>query len=373
MSDIAQVSAPAEIAAPAPVSEAPATTADIQPLGDRPISTEGTSNEPIKVEVVTPKPKTSMDSLKEAQAKLAANETKEVKIDPKLAPVKADTPKLDDKGKPIVDVAKVESVDKPKYEPPARWTQTAKEKWAALDDEVKAETIRTVKELETGLEKHKEKAVKWDDLKEFEDMATQYKTNLKDALKNYTSLDKALQSSDPAAKIQAFEEIFKIAKVSPQDYAAYITGQPADQKASQSDAVIRELRQQVQTLSQQVQGVTTNIEGQQRSQTENYLAQWAADKPHAEALTPQIAGYVKQGLSLDDAYAKSVSDQQAIARSMGFIPQETAPVVAPAAQTLKGPKSITGAPSAGSYQATQKPSNSNSEALLKAMNILGIN
>jgi hypothetical protein len=117
------------------------------------------------------------------------------------------------------------------------------------------------------------------------------------------------------------------------------------------------------------------VRQQQQVQVENYISQWAADKPLADTLAPQIAQHVQAGLSLDDAYAQAVSSQQEIARQMGFIPQAPAPAqpATPQAQTLpKGMKSITGSPGAGSYQATQKPSSSNSEAVRKAMETLGI-
>lgn len=375
----AAIAAASDVAAPAPASEAaPATTADITPLGDRPISTESTQEapKPVKVEVVTPKPKTAMDSLKEAQAKSDRNEKDRIAREAAKEAPKTDA-KLDDKGKPIVDAKATDKpttdAPKPKYEPPARWTATAKAKWEALDDEVKAETDRTVKELEKGMNTYKAKV---DDLKEFEDIAVASKTSLKKALQNYVAIDRDLISDDPANKLKALDQIFKVAKIDKAEFARFIldqAGRPADQQ--QVNPEILALRREIAELRQQSQGTAQTIEQQQRAQTENFIANWSKDKPLADTLAPQIAQHVHSGLSLDDAYAKAVSDQQELARQMGFIPQPAAPApstATPQPQTLKGGKSITGSPGIGSYQATQKPSSSNVEAVRKAMEAAGI-
>lgn len=375
MTDVA-IAAASEAAAPAQASEAPApTTDDITPLGDRPISNESSSEKPVKVEVVTPKPKTSMDSLKEAQAKINRNEKDRIdraaeKETAVKDDAKQDASKADDKTKPLVDA---KAAEKPKYEPPARWTATAKEKWAALDDEVKAETDRTVKELEKGLNQYKTKV---DDLKEFEDIATQSKTTLKKALENYVAIDRDLSSDDPANKLKALDQIFKVAKIDKTEFANFILkqvqGQPPQQ---QQNPEVAALQSQIAQLRQQIQGTTQTVEQQQRAQVETQISQWAKDKPLADTLAPQIAQHVQMGLSLDDAYAKAVSDQQEIAKAMGFILPSAAipaPTVAPQAQPLKGAKSITGSPAPGSYQATQKPSSTNAEAVRKAFLAAGI-
>ena len=371
MSELAAVAA--DVSAPAPAAEAPAqTTADIAPLGDNPVHSEATPDKPIKVEVVTPKPKTSMDSLKEAQAKSDRNEKERIARETANAEPKApEAPKLDAKGQPIVE-AKVDA--KPKYEPPARWTPTAKAKWEALDDEVKAETDRTVKELEKGMNTYKERAAKMDDLKEFEDIATQYKTNIKTALSNYVALDKSLQSQNPAEKLSALDQVFKAAKVDKVEFAKFILGQEQQQgQQPQTSPEVIAMRQELAQLRQQVQGNTQFTQDQQRSQVENHITQWAKDKPLADTLAPQIAEHVQQGLSLDDAYAKAVDTQQEIARQMGFtIPAASPAPLAVQPQTLKGAKSISGSPASGSYQATQKPSSSNIEAVRKAMEAAGI-
>lgn len=368
-----EIAATSEVSAPAPAAESPhpaQTTDDITPLGDRPISSETPQEtKPIKVEVVDAKPKTAMDSLKDAQAKVNRNEKdrlahEAVKEVPK-AEIKAETPKLDENGKEVI-------LEKSKINAPDRWSPTAKAKWDALDDEVKAETDRTVKELEKGMNTYKERASKMDELKEFEDIAKQYNTNVKTALSNYVALDKSLQSQNPAEKLAALDQVFSAAKVDKVEYAQFILGQAQQQQENPQSPEINAMRQELQQLRQQVQGNTQVTQSQQRQQVEGYIQQWSADKPMADMLAPQIAQHVNEGLSLDDAYAKAVSTQQDIARAMGFTSQPATPAPTPQPQTLKGQKSISGSASSGSYQATQKPSSSNIEAVRKAMEAAGI-
>jgi hypothetical protein len=107
---------------------------------------------------------------------------------------------------------------------------------------------------------------------------------------------------------------------------------------------------------------------------EAQLDQWAADKPLAEHLATQIASLVKEeGLSLDDAYAKATEEFQALALSAGFMPRTAQDdTIAPfPAQTPKVRKSLTGAPGAGSFPATQKPSNSVEDAVKRAFAQIG--
>lgn len=378
MSDTsAPVASEATVSAPSPAT-AP-TTADITPLGDRPVSTNfsGDDNKaPQKVEVVQAKPKTAMDSLKEAQAKSDRNEKERVSRETANAPVKTD-PKVEaakptENGKPAGPDES--QTAKPKLEAPSRWTATAKAKWEALDDEVKAETSRTVSELEKGMNQYKARATQMDELKEYEDIAKQHGTTVAKGLANYVALDKSLQSQNPAEKLRALDEVFKAAKVDKAEFARFVLQQAQNPQAQQNPEVAS-LKAELAQLRQTVQGTSQTIEQQQRTQIESQVNQWMASKPHAAHLENEIAAYIGTGLQLNDAYDKAVSDFQAKSAAMGFIPQApNAPVTTPAPQPqpLKGQKSISGSPGPGSYQATSKPSNSPAEAVRRAMEAAGL-
>lgn len=360
----------------APVAEAPVSAPSAPPAENTTDSIPADTPQPIKsetpakVEVVQPKKSSPMDSINRATDKFNKEEAAAKKTVDETKPLKAaDAPKeaakLDDKGKPIV-----EAIAKPKYEAPERWTPTAKEKFKALDEEVQSEVVRTYQEQVKGIEKYKESATKYDELKPYEDMAKQYKTTVKAALDNYIAIDKSLQSQNPQEKQAALNEVFRIARISPQEFAKYVLGQPQDQVASRDDAEKRAMREELAQLRQEVKGVTTNIKTQEEQRVIGELNQWAQDKPLANHLADQIAAHYQAGLPLDEAYAKAEQEFREMASAVGFIPQPQTPQgtnVVPLAQTQKGLKSITGAPSAGSYPATQPPSKTVSEAVAKAM------
>lgn len=382
-------SAPAAEAAPAaaPAAPAPADNASdsVQPLGDRPIQSESPPA-PVKEKAPEVKKPSISETLKSAEKKVEASEKAkrdeervakgEKPVDPKAVDPKA-------KIEPKPAEAKAAELAKPKFEAPARWKPEVKAKWDAvdangkslIDDDVKAEVDRTVKELTKGYEQHKEKATKWDDLKEFEDMAATYKTDIKTALKNYTAIEKGLASTDQAIKLSAIEEVFRVAKISPQDYAAFITKQPPEQVKSQSDAAIRHLQEEVRQLKQQSTQTTQTVQEQQRAAAESDLNTWAQGKPVVTELAPQIAVHVKSGLSLDDAYSKAFEEAKAFAQKLGFAPTAQTPAaetpVAPAAPAALGQRSIRGAPSAGASAVKEAPSKSVGEAVRKAFEALG--
>ena len=369
------------IGSPAPAPAAPPvenTTDSVPRETNNPIHSE--PKEPAKVEVVQPKKPTALDALKKAEEKVNRDEaakakaakpaevkTTETPVQPKEAVAKApEVPKAAEPAK-AHDLAA-----EPWRAPPKRFNDVEKAEWDAAPDSAKQGIHRAVKELEQGIEKHRERAAKYDELKEFEELATKYNTTIKDGLKNYVAIDQALQGNDPQRKLAAIEEVFKAAKVTPQQIVAYYTGKPPEQAQAQQSRQVMELQQQVRQLSQQLQGVTTDITTQKEQQLETELNNWATDKPLAEKLAPQIAAFVQQGLSLDEAYANAEAEFKEMAAAAGFIPAAPAPATPPVVHNLNGSKSITGAPGAGSHLATSKPSKSTKDAVAKAMAALGV-
>jgi len=91
--EAAPVASEATVSTPSQAPTAQPTTADITPLADKPVNTNFNSDDnkaPAKVEVVQPKPKTAMDSLKEAKAKSDKNEAARIATEKaKEAPAKA--------------------------------------------------------------------------------------------------------------------------------------------------------------------------------------------------------------------------------------------------------------------------------------------
>jgi hypothetical protein len=306
------------------------------------------------------------EAAKAEPAKVEAKEPAKAKAD---APVKdPETGKFVAKDKPA-DQAKPASAVAPKpdaepqppaksaYEAPKRFSEDAKKVWDSAPDPVKAEIGRMERELTQGIEKHREKAEKWDGLKELDDLATKSGTNIKDAFTRYVVMEQKIQ----ADLLGGLDEVVSKAtqgKYSLRDIAAHIMGQKPEDVQSQSDATIRELKQTVQRLEQQIGGVTTTINQQRETATLTEINKFAADHPRFEELADDIAFFMKTGR------AKDLPDAYQLAERLNPAPEQAAkpePAVAEtkapdlAEQIRKGSKSPTGAPPTGSDPASKKP------------------
>lgn len=290
---------------------------------------------------------------RDAQGKFAAGDTPEAAQAAEAAPVTPEAPKP----------------ASPLDEPPARFSADAKAAWATLPEAVRGETKRAFTEMEQGLQRYQETVAP---LKPFLDMAAQHNTTLPQALSNYIGIENLLKQDLPSGLAKICENM----GTSLRDVAAQILGQAPDAQASQSDATIRELRQHIGRLEQQVGGVTSTIQQQQDAQLAQQVQAFAAERPRFEELKPTMAQLLQSGMASDlsDAY------EMANRLNPGSVPpaMQSAPTAAPAAkpdltaQTRKGQLSITGAPSSGSNPINRKPPSSASEAINRAFAQVGI-
>jgi uncharacterized protein YukE len=153
-------------------------------------------------------------------------------------------------------------------------------------------------------------------------------------------------------------------------------GQTPDQQQSQADATIRDLQTKIDKLEQQVGGVTQTFQRQREGDIHDHVTKWAADRPQFDLYAPHIAAEMREGAaSLDDAEARVFAKFPAFAAlaKQGGKPAPAAdpnPAAASAAaaadleaQTLKGQKSIAGAPGPGSNPAARKRSKSIDDAI----------
>lgn len=374
-----------------PAEAAPEDVAAIE----NPISVDNTDHEAEAAEAEAaakakePKPKedakplTTRETIEKAAAKIEADE--KAKADPKAG--KAETQaERDEKGKFAPKVA-AEPTDKvaaatqeapkaevapvakqPHDEPPARFSADAKAAWTTAPDPVKAEVHRAVRELESGIEEHRKQ---WEPIKPYADLAKQHGTDVHSALERYVSMDKLL-NEDLGRGLDSIVRDKTGGQYGLQDVIAQITGQKPEQAQSESAATIHRLEQQLGQLQKQIGGVTGHLQQQTMSTIDQHVAEFAKDKPNFEALADKVAEHIRAGKSLEEAYTQAETDAQELAKRLGFIPAAPAtPEPAPSAQTDKGTKSITGAPSAGSAPAAKKPSPSIGDAVRRAMQAAG--
>jgi hypothetical protein len=364
MSDIDGAQAPAEST---PATELPLDTPN-------PITTEAEGQpEPEKVETKPdkPEPKAKVSSIDEALDKAAekvaksekpeAKEAKTEKVEAKPE-VKSEV-KRDETGKFASDKPKVEQA-KPSYtagDPPARFTADVKAKWAELPENVRGEVSRMERELTQGYEKHKAAAERDATLAEFHEMAKQSGKDLRSVVGEYVNMENLLRKD----LVGGLDTICQRLGVSLKDVAAHVMGQTPDQNASAQDATIRELRAELAAIQQQVGNVTQTFQKQQETAVSKEVTEFAAAHPRFDELSEDIAFFLK-------TRTKDLSEAYTLAERLNPAPvtasKPAASAAAPdlAAQTAKGQKSISGAPSAGSSPAAKRRSKSIDESLDRA-------
>ena len=171
----------------------------------------------------------------------------------------------------------------------------------------------------------------------------------------------------------------------PEALAAHIAGQKAEDVQVQQEGTISELRRELADLKQQISGVSTGFQQQQTAATSKEVEVFAAQAGNERFydLMDDIAFFLKSDKidakmppleRLKAAYqladrlnpdpkAKPASAQASDATAASASDAEKEAL---AAQTRKGEKSITGAPSAGSDPARREPSSSVKDSLRRA-------
>ena len=264
------------------------------------------------------KPLSISDALKQAQAEVKAkDDTKaapvkeEVKPEAKTeakppevkteAPAKAEAPKAEaDTSTPAEIEARKTS---PHREPPSRFDDAAKGEWERAPEAVKGAVHRTIREMEAGIQKHKQAAEEFESVREFADMAKQHGTDLKSALKNYVGIEQQLRQN-PLQGLQQIVSNLGLKKpdgspVTLRDIAGHVMGQAPDAVASQSEAQVMELRQQVQQLQEQLGGVQQHFQSQKTATVANEVEAFRSMPGHDrfDELQDDIAAYLRSGLS----------------------------------------------------------------------------
>lgn len=369
MSDVAGAPAPAD-SAPAPVAEVAVSTPN--PISSEPVAAEPKAE--VKTEAKEPTPR---EALMRAAAKVEATDKADKGKEP--APVKDAGPTRDETGKFLpkdgmpkpampadqpITKGQIDTFAKPAAsasDAPARFSPEAKAAWSTAPDPVKAEVHRALKETEAGIEKYKASADAFEPVRRFHERATQGGTTLEKALTAYVGLEDTWRQ-DP---VRGFIGICQNQGVDAlqQAKAIYERLSGAQGLPRGDSPEIADLKRQLSEVKQQVGGITTSTK---EREIQAHITQWAADKPRFEELADNIAKLISTGYasSLDEAY--SMADRL----TPGAAPQPVPPKgLEPdlRAQTLKGSKSVAGAPNSGSNPAKRPPSSSIKDAVKRAM------
>lgn len=276
-----------------------------------------------------------------------------------------------------------ESGKQNRNEAPQRFHDVAKQEWANTPESVRAEVHRSISELENGLTQYRQSHEKYEAIREYDEMATQYGTNIKDALANYTGIER-LMHQDPFAALEqivgnvAAHRGWKNQDDSPvtfRDLAAHYLNMPAGQAASRQDATMQRLSEQVATLTSRSETLEQALNETRQREAKAFMDNFSKSHPRVEELADDIALLLESGRArdLDDAY--SLADRMNPSRALLAQAEETTTETQTAQTRTKAPpvnpagaKSISGAPTAGSDpRQLSKPSGSAREALQKAL------
>lgn len=335
-----------------------------RPVESQPQADEA-DDEPAKTE------KTEKKAEKPAREPKDAKADDEVKAKPEA---KEDDRERDETGRFKAkegDAPKAEDKPNPASDAPARFSPDAKAAWAEAPDAVKSETTRALKEMEAGLQRYQ---AEFGELKDYAALAKQHGTSLRQALDNYTNLERTL-ASDP---VRGLQMVADYAGINLREFAARLAGQSPDQTQVDNENTIRGLRQEIAALKQEFGGVRNTIAEQREASVMQQVQAFANEHPRMndEAFSQDVAFFITSGRTSDLAEAYRLAERLNPAPVQIETPPSR-PVSTPqhpdlSAQTRKGSLSLSGAPSSGSNPANRKPPSSPREAVDRAFASLGI-
>jgi hypothetical protein len=277
-------------------------------------------------------------------------------------------------GKKDPKTAVADKVPSTHAEPPARFSADAKAAWATAPEAVRAETHRALKELSDGLGQYQQV---FEPLKPFYQLAQQHDTTVHETLERYVNLDFALVSNKPEERLSAIEKVLDYAGISPKEYAAFIMGQKPEEGQPQNDRIIRELRQELAELKNQMGGVSKSLQQRREDETLKQVEAFAEENPRLKE--PEFQKLVfrllqtKMADDLKGAFDMASRLNPLPADSAQTPAASTAATAKPnAAQTRNGNLSITGGPGSGSNPAKRKAPSTARESVDNAFASLGL-
>lgn len=381
-------------AAPA-AAEPSSSTSEQVVQTPNPVRTDPSSQPADKQETKDqPKP-SAREAIANARKKLDEQEkaeaAKPVRSDPKTeAKVETSQKKVEKAGdngqqqqKQGVADQQQSQAQKSRYEAPKRFSSdiAATADWEKVPESVQAAVHRVQREMEEGITKYKSSHDRYETIREFDEIARGNGHDLKDSLKKVVDIEQAFARNP----VEGFKHICDHFGINMRALAAHIAGQKAEDVQVQQEGTISELRRELADLKRQITGVITGFQQQQTASTSKEVEAFAAQAGNERFydLMDDIAFFLKSDKidtnmppleRLKAAYqladrlnpdpnSKPASAQASDATAASASDAEKEAL---AAQTRKGEKSITGAPSAGSDPARREPSSSVKDSLKRA-------
>lgn len=248
-------------------------------------------------------------------------------------------------------------------DPPPRFSSDAKAAWETAPEPVKAEIHRAIRELEDGQQKYRQSHERYETIRQFDEIARSNGHELRQSLEKVVAIEQAFSRSP----VEGFQRICDHFGINMRALAAHIAGQTPDQVQAGQDQTISELRREIASLKEQVGGVSNTFQQQQQAAMSKEVEAFAADNPRFYDIMDDVTFFLQSGRidqtlppldRLKEAYSLAERLNPAPQAITSQIEQPLRPAKDPdlSAQTAKGSKSISGAPSSGSDPAmTGKP------------------
>lgn len=255
--------------------------------------------------------------------------------------------------------------------PPQRLSEEAKSAWAQVPVGVRAEVTRAMGEMETGIEKYRDDAEKYDEFREVGEAIEANGQKVGDVISHYRGIEEML-AADP---LRGLDTICRNLGSDLRTVAAQVLGQTVDQTAQQQNTVVNELQQQIQALQGQITGITTQSAQDIEARTMADIDAFAAGNEHFEAVSDDMTLLIDTGKAdtIQNAYDMAVR-----INNLSSAASNAAPVASDAKADAEpkrdGNLSIDGAPVNGTAPAGAKPKRSKDlpHALSKAFDEAGI-
>lgn len=346
--------------------------------------------------------KTSRDAIRKAFENFDDGETSEAKPekDAKPAEKPAETgerernpdgtfkaKEADDKAAPDANTAEKPKDEKAAEKPseplknfaeaPSRFSADAKAAWKEAPEPVRAEITRAVGELEKGIDQYRQG---YEPYRELDQQLRRQGQNPKDVIAHYTGIENLLRQ-DP---MRGLDQICQNMGTSLREIAGKITGQTPDQSAQQNEQTIRELRGEIASLKQGLDGFKNDMSTRTQQSVESAVIDFAAKPEFSrfEELAEDIKFFLDGKLrtkveqaQMTGKFDPVLQEAYQLAERLNPAPQ---PDPAPAQQPVqpqtqdKGQLSTSGAPETGSNPANRPVPKTSREAVKNAFASVGM-
>lgn len=183
---------------------------------------------------------------------------------------------------------------------PAHFLPRAKEAWASVNEDVRAEVRRMEANFEKGLQEHRESHEFRKELREFDDLAKNSGTTIPRVLKEYVEVANLLRDN-PAA---AVERLLISRGITPQQYANHVLGQAQQEAQNPQQAQATQLNQTIQQLTAKIEQMEQRGNQREQQQVEEqriakieqeFITPFKEEHPRFDELSDDIAFFLTSG------------------------------------------------------------------------------